>query len=182
MQHVKEFLRDRKLPWEHALLGEWSSTDVPKRFAVSSVPTYVLVGPDGRIVAHEGSLDAIAAILDKAATWIDESIGNIFRWAAHDRGGDQVVVPAFLYCHRRIAAPTRAKAMAASTARAWRPKGFEASIDFRRGWPNSPESTFPRDTPATLPQRSMIGQSLYSLSAAQSCVDQRNGDAVVSGY
>ena len=68
VQRAKEFLRDRKLRWEHALLGEWSSTDVPKRFAVSSVPTYVLVGPDGRIVAHEGSLDAIAAILDKATS------------------------------------------------------------------------------------------------------------------
>ena len=63
VERAKEFLRDRKLHWEHALLGEWSSTDVPKRFAVSSVPTYVLVGPDGRIVAHEGSLDAIASIL-----------------------------------------------------------------------------------------------------------------------
>jgi beta-lactamase regulating signal transducer with metallopeptidase domain/thiol-disulfide isomerase/thioredoxin len=67
VQHVIEFLRDRKLGWDHALLGEWSSTDVPKRFAVSSVPTYVLVGPDGRVVAHEGSLETIAASLDKAA-------------------------------------------------------------------------------------------------------------------
>jgi len=68
VQRAKEFLRDRKLRWEHALLGDWSSTDAPKRFAVSSVPTYVLVGPDGRIAAHEGSLDAIAAILAKATS------------------------------------------------------------------------------------------------------------------
>jgi beta-lactamase regulating signal transducer with metallopeptidase domain/thiol-disulfide isomerase/thioredoxin/protocatechuate 3,4-dioxygenase beta subunit len=68
VQLAKGFLRDRKLRWEHALLGDWSSTDVPKRFAVSSLPTYVLVGPDGRIVAREGSLDAIAAILDKATS------------------------------------------------------------------------------------------------------------------
>jgi thiol-disulfide isomerase/thioredoxin len=65
-QRAKEFLRDRKLPWQHALLGDWSSTDVPKRFAVSSVPTYVLIGPDGHVIAHESSSDAIAAILDKA--------------------------------------------------------------------------------------------------------------------
>ena len=26
---ARELLRHRKLPWEHALLGEWSSTDVP---------------------------------------------------------------------------------------------------------------------------------------------------------
>jgi hypothetical protein len=65
---AKEFLREMKLSWERALLGEWSSTVVPRRFAVSSVPTYVLVGPDGRIVAREGSLDAITAILDKATS------------------------------------------------------------------------------------------------------------------
>ncbi len=66
VERAMEFLRDRKLRWEHALLGDWSSTEVPRRFAVSSVPTYVLVGPDGRIVAHESSLEAIAAALDKA--------------------------------------------------------------------------------------------------------------------
>lgn len=65
-RHAREFLSNRNLPWQHALLGDWSSTDVPRRFAVSSVPTYVLIGPDGRIVASELSLDAIAAILDKA--------------------------------------------------------------------------------------------------------------------
>ena len=65
-QRAKDFLSDRKLPWQHALLGDWSSTDVPKRFAVSSVPTYVLLDADGRITAHESSLDAIAAHLEAA--------------------------------------------------------------------------------------------------------------------
>jgi beta-lactamase regulating signal transducer with metallopeptidase domain/thiol-disulfide isomerase/thioredoxin/uncharacterized GH25 family protein len=67
-RRAKQFLGERKLPWRHALLGDWSNTDVPKRFAISSVPTYVLVGPDGRVVARELSLDAIAAILDQALT------------------------------------------------------------------------------------------------------------------
>ena len=65
-QRAKDFLRERKLPWSHALLGDWSSTDTPKRFAVASIPTYILIGPDGNVVAHESSLDAIALILEKA--------------------------------------------------------------------------------------------------------------------
>jgi thiol-disulfide isomerase/thioredoxin len=65
-QRANDFLSDRKLPWQHALLGDWSSTDVPKKFAVSSVPTYVLLDKDGRITAHESSLDAIAAHLEAA--------------------------------------------------------------------------------------------------------------------
>lgn len=65
---AKKFLSEQNLPWQQALLGDWSDTDVPQRFAISSVPTYVLIGPDGHVAGHEFSLDAVAAILDKAAT------------------------------------------------------------------------------------------------------------------
>jgi thiol-disulfide isomerase/thioredoxin len=57
---ARDFLRGRSLPWQHALLGYWSASDVPRSFAVASLPTYVLIGPDGHILAHETSLDAIA--------------------------------------------------------------------------------------------------------------------------
>ena len=67
-RRAKEFLNGKELPWHHALLGDWSSTDIPKRFAISSVPTYVLVGTDGHILAHESSLDAVAAVLEEAAS------------------------------------------------------------------------------------------------------------------
>jgi len=36
---------------------------VPRRFAISSVPAYVLIGPNGRILAHEYSLEVIEAKL-----------------------------------------------------------------------------------------------------------------------
>jgi thiol-disulfide isomerase/thioredoxin len=88
VRRAKEFLRDRKLRREHALSGDWSSTDVPKRFAVSSIPTFVLVGPDGRIVAHENSLDAIAAILDKATTQSTSQYATSFDAGA--RSGQRV--------------------------------------------------------------------------------------------
>jgi hypothetical protein len=67
-RRAAEFLREKKLPWRHALLGDWSSTDVPARFAISSVPTYVLIGPDGHVLAHDVSLDAISALLETAAS------------------------------------------------------------------------------------------------------------------
>ncbi|MBI2826246.1 MAG: carboxypeptidase regulatory-like domain-containing protein [Planctomycetia bacterium] len=67
-QRAKDFLRDRKVPWPHALLGDWSSTATPKRFAVASIPTYILIGPDGNVLAHESSLDAIALILEKVSS------------------------------------------------------------------------------------------------------------------
>lgn len=67
-QRAKVFLQDRKLPWSHALLGDWSSTDAPKRFAVSSMPTYILISPEGTIVAHETSLEAIEHLLEKMSS------------------------------------------------------------------------------------------------------------------
>jgi thiol-disulfide isomerase/thioredoxin len=56
---AREFLKKNALNWHHALLGDWSSTDVPKRYGISSVPAYVLVDPEGRISAMEYSLDKI---------------------------------------------------------------------------------------------------------------------------
>lgn len=64
-QRARDFLKAKPLPWQHALLGDWSSTDVPRRFAIASVPAYVLIDPDGRIVAQEFSLEAIEAKLEQ---------------------------------------------------------------------------------------------------------------------
>jgi len=63
IDRARDFLKKKPLPWQHALLGDWSATEVPRRFAISTVPAYVLVGPDGRILAHEFSLEAIEAKL-----------------------------------------------------------------------------------------------------------------------
>lgn len=63
IDRARDFLKRRPLPWHHAYLGDWSSTEVPRRFAISSVPAYVLIGPNGRILAHEYSLEVIEAKL-----------------------------------------------------------------------------------------------------------------------
>ena len=64
---ARDFLKSKPLPWQHALLGDWSSTDIPRRYAISNVPAYVLLGPEGRILANEYSLEAIEAKLKTVA-------------------------------------------------------------------------------------------------------------------
>jgi beta-lactamase regulating signal transducer with metallopeptidase domain/uncharacterized GH25 family protein/thiol-disulfide isomerase/thioredoxin len=63
IDRARDFLKKKPLPWHHAHLGDWSNTEVPRRFAISTVPAYVLIGPDGRILAHEYSLEVIEAKL-----------------------------------------------------------------------------------------------------------------------
>jgi thiol-disulfide isomerase/thioredoxin len=64
-ERARDFPATRQLPWRHAMLGDWSTTDIPKRYAVSSIPAYVLIAPDGRILAQEYSLDKVAAMLQE---------------------------------------------------------------------------------------------------------------------
>lgn len=63
---VEKFLKKRPLPWHHAFLGDWSATAVPKRYGVTSVPAYVLIDPEGKIVALEYSMDKLASKLRTA--------------------------------------------------------------------------------------------------------------------
>jgi hypothetical protein len=60
---AEEFLKNKSLPWHHALLGDWSNTEVPRRYGISSIPAYVLIDPDGRIMAQEYSVEKIVARL-----------------------------------------------------------------------------------------------------------------------
>jgi thiol-disulfide isomerase/thioredoxin len=60
---AREFLETNPLQWNHALLGDWSSTEVPKRYGISSVPAYVLIDPDGRIAVLDYSLVKIHELL-----------------------------------------------------------------------------------------------------------------------
>jgi thiol-disulfide isomerase/thioredoxin len=61
---AREFLKSKPLRWQHALLGDWSSTDIPRRYAISNVPAYVLIDPEGHILANEYSLEAMEAKLN----------------------------------------------------------------------------------------------------------------------
>jgi hypothetical protein len=62
---VQAFLQSTKLPWTHVPLGDWSATTIPRQFAISGIPAYVLVDPSGHIAAQEYSLEKIEAALSE---------------------------------------------------------------------------------------------------------------------
>jgi RNA polymerase sigma factor (sigma-70 family) len=47
----RRFQEKRKLPWMQGFLGEGIQGAIPDRYGVRAIPAFVLVGPDGKIVA-----------------------------------------------------------------------------------------------------------------------------------
>ena len=48
----KQFQEKRKLPWTQAFLGGGIHSSTPGTFGVRAIPAFVLIGPDGKIVAR----------------------------------------------------------------------------------------------------------------------------------
>jgi protocatechuate 3,4-dioxygenase beta subunit/thiol-disulfide isomerase/thioredoxin len=66
-EKAREFVRRRKLAWRHGFLGDWAQTDIPKRFAVSALPAYALIGPEGKLLAQSHKLEEMVPILESLA-------------------------------------------------------------------------------------------------------------------
>ena len=47
----RQFQEKRKLPWAQGFLGQGIHSTIPDSFGVRAIPAFVLVGPDGKIVA-----------------------------------------------------------------------------------------------------------------------------------
>ena len=62
---VESFLQSTKIPWVHVPLGDWATTSIPRQFAISGIPAYVLIDPSGRIAAAVNSLEKIEEALRK---------------------------------------------------------------------------------------------------------------------
>ena len=62
---AKALLDDRKLPWAQAHLGGRTTgkDDVLSRYAISFIPTYILIEPDGKLVYRGDELGEIGRIL-----------------------------------------------------------------------------------------------------------------------
>ncbi len=58
---ARRFVQQHQLGWSQGFLGEWSQTQVPTRLGISSVPAYLLIGPDGKLILKAYSLDQIEA-------------------------------------------------------------------------------------------------------------------------
>ena len=60
----RRFVQDHKLLWMQGFLGESLQTQVLKQMGVSSVPTYLLIAPDGRLLQKAYSLNDVREKLD----------------------------------------------------------------------------------------------------------------------
>lgn len=58
-----DFIEDKRVPWLQAYLGNWSESDVPTQLGISSIPAYVLIDPDGRLVRKSYRADEILALI-----------------------------------------------------------------------------------------------------------------------
>ena len=57
-----------KLPWPQGTLGSRAEDrdEILARYAISSVPTYILIGPDGKLIHRSDDLQAINDALQRA--------------------------------------------------------------------------------------------------------------------
>ena len=62
----KAFQEKRKLPWTQAFLGVGIQGPIPGKFGVRAIPAFVLVGPDGKIIARGMRGDDIKKEVEKA--------------------------------------------------------------------------------------------------------------------
>ncbi len=46
-----EYAKKNQLGWIQGFLGDWSKTDIPNQYGVQGIPSIMLIGPDGKIVA-----------------------------------------------------------------------------------------------------------------------------------
>ena len=62
---TKAFVEARKLPWMQAYLGGRAGDkgDILSRYAVSSIPTYIQIGADGKLIYRGNNLEEIAKAL-----------------------------------------------------------------------------------------------------------------------
>jgi len=64
----RDYTSKNGMNWTQLFLGEWSTTTVPESYGVEGIPTIMLLGPDGKIVATglrgAGMADAVAKFLE----------------------------------------------------------------------------------------------------------------------
>jgi peroxiredoxin len=64
----RDYTTKNEMNWTQVFLGEWSTTPVPDEYGVEGIPTIMLLGPDGKIVATNlrgpGIADAVAKFLE----------------------------------------------------------------------------------------------------------------------
>jgi thiol-disulfide isomerase/thioredoxin len=66
---IKALVEARKLPWTQAYLSGQAGDpdDILSRYAVISIPTYVLIWPDGKLIHRGNNLEEIASVLRRGS-------------------------------------------------------------------------------------------------------------------
>ena len=65
-ESARRFVKDAQLPWTHGSLGSRSDNAVFTQYAISSVPAYVLIGPDGKLIFSATTVEEIGEAVRRA--------------------------------------------------------------------------------------------------------------------
>jgi hypothetical protein len=49
---LQRFVEQRDMTWIQGHLGDWSQTELPSQYSISYIPTVLVIGPDGTVVAR----------------------------------------------------------------------------------------------------------------------------------
>ena len=69
----KKYTTKEKLNWLQGFLGDWYKTKVPNEYGVWSIPSTILVGPDGKIVAKDLRGKGIGTAVTKAMNSVEST-------------------------------------------------------------------------------------------------------------
>ena len=63
---ARRFVDEHQMPWTHGTLGGPAENPVLARYAVSSVPAYFLIGPDGKLIRSGQTAEEVVEALRRA--------------------------------------------------------------------------------------------------------------------
>jgi peroxiredoxin len=66
VERLKKFVEEKGLQWPQVCLGGMSESKVVSKYGVGGIPTYILIGPDGKIKAKNLSIEQLKSAVAKA--------------------------------------------------------------------------------------------------------------------
>lgn len=66
IEPLRKYVEENGLKWPQAWIGDWDSSPLPQRYAVSGIPAVFLIGPDGKVVARDLSGEAVLRTIERA--------------------------------------------------------------------------------------------------------------------
>ncbi len=63
---LEKYVREQGMDWLQIFLGNSSESPIAAAYGILQVPIFFLIGPDGRILAREATVEAIRPVIEKA--------------------------------------------------------------------------------------------------------------------